>query len=244
MWSLIMRSSVYIAIIIVLNACAAPTASIAPEINISKNGFLFYIDETVNLHTNDLLQTIQLPSQNYSVPEYSNLLPNALREYRAGIHEGIDFPTPLNTPIMAVSGGIVIRSNPTHSDVDIETYKAFLETTQLLSKTPDDIYNYILLGKSVIIDHGYTIVPNFRTISVYAHLSTIAEGVLPGAQVNKGQVIGLAGNTGTSSGALRNDRGVHLHWEIHFENATGKYFLGQNIPPEMLKDNIDLLFDK
>ena len=63
-------------------------------------------------------------------------------------------------------------------------------------------------------------------------------------RVNKGQLIGLAGNTGTSSGALRNDRGVHLHWEIHFENATGKYFLGQNITTEMLKDNIDLLFDK
>ena len=239
-----MRNSVYILIMVVLNACAAPTASIAPEISTPKNGFLFYIDEGVNLHTDELLQTIQLPSQNYSVPEYSNLLPNALREYRAGIHEGIDFPTPLNTPIMAVSSGIVVRSNPTHSDVDIDTYKAFLETTQKLSKTPDDIYNYILLGKSIIIDHGYTIVPTFRTISVYAHLSSITEGILPGIKVEKGQVIGLAGNTGTSSGALRNDRGAHLHWEIHFENTTGRYFLGQNIPPEILKDNIDLLFDK
>ncbi len=239
-----MRNSVYILIMVVLNACAAPTASIAPEISTPKNGFLFYIDEGVNLHTDELLQTIQLPSQNYSVPEYSNLLPNALREYRAGIHEGIDFPIPLNTPIMAVSSGIVVRSNPTHSDVDIDTYKAFLETTQKLSKTPDDIYNYILLGKSIIIDHGYTIVPNFRTISVYAHLSSIAEGILPGINVEKGQVIGLVGNTGTSSGALRNDRGAHLHWEIHFENTTGRYFLGQNIPPEILKDNIDLLFDK
>ena len=239
-----MRNSVYILIMAVLSACAAPTASIAPEISTPKNGFLFYIDEGVNLHTDELLQTIQLPSQNYSVPEYSNLLPNALREYRAGIHEGIDFPTPLNTPIMAVSSGIVVRSNPTHSDVDIDTYKAFLETTQKLSKTPDDIYNYILLGKSIIIDHGYTIVPNFRTISVYAHLSSIAEGILPGINVEKGQVIGLAGNTGTSSGALRNDKGAHLHWEIHFENTTGRYFLGQNIPPEILKDNIDLLFDK
>jgi murein DD-endopeptidase MepM/ murein hydrolase activator NlpD len=230
---------------VVLSACAAPTASIAPEISTpTKNGFLFYIDEGVNLHADELLQTIQLPSQNYSVPQYLNLLPNALREYRAGIHKGIDFPAPLNTPIMAVSSGIVVRSNPTHSDVDIDTYKAFLETTQKLSKTPDDIYNYILLGKSIIIDHGYTIVPNFRTISVYAHLSSIAEGILPGVNVEKGQVVGLAGNTGTSSGALRNAKGAHLHWEIHFENTTGRYFLGQNIPPEILKDNIDLLFDK
>ena len=32
-----MRSSLYIVIIIVLNACAAPTASIAPEISTPKN---------------------------------------------------------------------------------------------------------------------------------------------------------------------------------------------------------------
>ena len=92
-----MRNNVYILIMVVLNACAAPTASIAPEISTpTKNGFLFYIDEGVNLHTDELLQTIQLPSQNYTVPEYSNLLPNALREYRAGIHEGIDFPIPFH----------------------------------------------------------------------------------------------------------------------------------------------------
>ncbi len=239
-----MRSSLYIVIIIVLNACAAPTASIAPEISTPKNGFLFYINENVNLHTDDLLQTIQLPSHSYPVPEYLNLLPNALREYRSGVHHGIDFPIPLNGPIVAVSGGIIVRSNPLHSDVDIDTYNAFLETTQKLSKTPEDIYNYILLGKSIVIDHGYSITPNFRTISVYAHLSAIADDILPGTRIEKGQLIGFSGNTGTSSGALRNEKGAHLHWELYFEDGGGKYFLGQNIPPELLKENIDLLFDK
>ena len=232
----------HILIIFLLTGCAVPTSSIDTEL-IPKNKYLFYIDETTNLHASELLQTIQLPSKDYPVPEHLNLLPNALREYRSGSHHGIDFSIPLNGPIMAVSDGIIVRSNPMHSDVDIDTYNAFLETTQKLSKTPEDIYSYILLGKSIVIDHGYSIAPNFRTISVYAHLSSIADGVLPGTKVEKGQLIGFSGNTGTSSGALRNDKGAHLHWEMYFEDGSGKYFLGQNIPPELLKENIDLLFD-
>ena len=236
------KKNLFPLIIFLLIGCAVPTSSINSEL-MPKNEYLFYINEEINLHASELLQTIQLPSKDYPVPEYLNLLPNALREYRSGSHHGIDFAIPLNGPIMAVSGGSIVRSNPTHSDVDIDTYNAFLETTQQLSKTPEDIYNYILLGKSIVIDHGYSIASNFRTISVYAHLSSIADGILPGAKVDKGQLIGFSGNTGTSSGSLRNEKGAHLHWELHFEDKSGKYFLGQNIPPELLKENIDLLFE-
>ena len=236
------KKNLFPLIIFLLIGCAVPTSSINSEL-MPKNEYLFYINEEINLHASELLQTIQLPSKDYPVPEYLNLLPNALREYRSGSHHGIDFAIPLNGPIMAVSGGIIVRSNPTHSDVDIDTYNAFLETTQQLSKTPEDIYNYILLGKSIVIDHGYSIASNFRTISVYAHLSSIADGILPGTKVDKGQLIGFSGNTGTSSGSLRNEKGAHLHWELHFEDKSGKYFLGQNIPPELLKENIDLLFE-
>ena len=236
------KKNLFPLIIFLLIGCAVPTSSINSEL-MPKNEYLFYINEEINLHASELLQTIQLPSKDYPVPEYLNLLPNALREYRSGSHHGIDFAIPLNGPIMAVSGGIIVSSNPTHSDVDIDTYNAFLETTQQLSKTPEDIYNYILLGKSIVIDHGYSIASNFRTISVYAHLSSIADGILPGTKVDKGQLIGFSGNTGTSSGSLRNEKGAHLHWELHFEDKSGKYFLGQNIPPELLKENIDLLFE-
>ena len=60
--------------------------------------------------------------------------------------------------------------------------------------------------------------------------------------VKEGDLIGYSGNTGTSSGALRNDKGAHLHWEIFFDNKNSRYFLGQNIPTELLKENIDQLF--
>ena len=239
-----MKINYYIGLTLLLGACAAPTTSINLESTPPlKEKFLFYIDENTNLHESELLTTIQLPSKDYLVPSVLNLLPNAKREYRSGYHEGIDFSAPLNTPITAVSGGIVVRSNPQHMDVDLDTYNAFLNISAELGKTPDDIYQYILLGKSIVIDHGYTITSKFRTISVYAHLSNIAEGILPGTLVEKGDLIGFSGNTGTSDGALRNNKGAHLHWELHFDDATERYFLGQNIPSNYLHDNIKILFD-
>ena len=233
-----MKINYYIGLTLLLGACAAPTTSINLESTPPlKEKFLFYIDENTNLHESELLTTIQLPSKDYLVPSVLNLLPNAKRGSRSGYHEGIDFSAPLNTPITAVSGGIVVRSNPQHMDVDLDT------TSAELGKTPDDIYQYILLGKSIVIDHGYTITSKFRTISVYAHLSNIAEGILPGTLVEKGDLIGFSGNTGTSDGALRNNKGAHLHWELHFDDATERYFLGQNIPSNYLHDNIKILFD-
>jgi murein DD-endopeptidase MepM/ murein hydrolase activator NlpD len=54
-------------------------------------------------------------------------------------------------------------------------------------------------GKAIVVDHGR------KTTTVYAHLSRIYKGV--GAVVAKGQVIGLTGNTGYSTGP-------HLHFEV------------------------------
>ena len=54
-------------------------------------------------------------------------------------------------------------------------------------------------GKAIVIDHGR------MTTTVYAHLSRMYKNV--GAVVAKGQVIGLVGNTGYSTGS-------HLHFEV------------------------------
>lgn len=57
-------------------------------------------------------------------------------------------------------------------------------------------------GIRIIIDHDY----GYRT--QYAHLSEIADGIIPGAEVKRGQQIAKSGNTGVTSGP-------HLHYEVH-----------------------------
>jgi murein DD-endopeptidase MepM/ murein hydrolase activator NlpD len=54
-------------------------------------------------------------------------------------------------------------------------------------------------GNFIVIDHGY----GLRT--TYGHLSKI--NVAQGVKVKRGDMIGLSGNTGTSSGP-------HLHYQI------------------------------
>ena len=61
--------------------------------------------------------------------------------------------------------------------------------------------------------------------------------------MERGQLIGFSGNTGTSGGALRNEKGAHLHWELYFEDASGKYFFGTKYSARAIKKNIDLLFE-
>lgn len=54
-------------------------------------------------------------------------------------------------------------------------------------------------GNNILVDHGY------GYMTRYAHLSRIH--VVPGQRVKRGELIGLSGNTGRSSGA-------HLHYEV------------------------------
>ncbi|MFO7869791.1 MAG: M23 family metallopeptidase [Bacteroidales bacterium] len=75
-------------------------------------------------------------------------------------------------------------------------------------------------GKSVTIDHGY----NYE--SIYAHMSMIL--VKRGQKIKRGEVIGLVGNTGTSTGP-------HLHYEIRKNNKPVNpinYFLNDLTPQE------------
>jgi murein DD-endopeptidase MepM/ murein hydrolase activator NlpD len=59
-------------------------------------------------------------------------------------------------------------------------------------------------GQAVILDHGLGV------LTGYWHLSRI--DVTVGQRVGKGQVIGLVGNTGLSTGS-------HLHWELRVHNT-------------------------
>ncbi|MCC8144083.1 MAG: M23 family metallopeptidase [Tannerellaceae bacterium] len=74
-------------------------------------------------------------------------------------------------------------------------------------------------GNCVMIDHGY----GYQTL--YGHLSKFRARV--GQKVTRGQVIGLVGNTGKSTGA-------HLHYEVlvrgRYDNPAKYYFM--DLTPE------------
>lgn len=64
-------------------------------------------------------------------------------------------------------------------------------------------------GNQVMVDHGW--VNGASLMSSYNHLSSFTVG--PGSRVTAGQVIGYAGNTGTSAAC-------HLHFEVYINGAT------------------------
>ncbi|MEX1131623.1 MAG: M23 family metallopeptidase [Flavobacteriales bacterium] len=74
-------------------------------------------------------------------------------------------------------------------------------------------------GMHVIIDHGY----DYQTL--YAHMNRLE--VKNGQQVKRGDVIGLIGNTGLSSGP-------HLHYEVHKggEPVDPVYFFFNDLSPQ------------
>lgn len=82
-------------------------------------------------------------------------------------------------------------------------------------------------GNLIELDHGY----DYTTR--YAHLSKI--NVIPGQQIKRGELIGLVGNTGKSTGS-------HLHYEVRYkgipQNPVNYYFY--DLTPDQYDEMIKL----
>lgn len=98
-------------------------------------------------------------------------------------HTGMDFAIPSNTPIKAAGSGTVVFAN---------------WATTLSANNPWWIAP-AYAGICVVIDHGNGL------LTLYAHLNKTDLNV--GNKVSTGQVIGLSGSTGLSTGP-------HLHFEV------------------------------
>jgi murein DD-endopeptidase MepM/ murein hydrolase activator NlpD len=88
------------------------------------------------------------------------------------------------------------------------------ERNQLLaagSKNDGQTPAYILdkmRGRQVWVQYGKGVMARF------VHLSQIAPNIKVGHTIKAGELIGYAGNSGTSDGAKGNDQGVHLHLDL------------------------------
>jgi murein DD-endopeptidase MepM/ murein hydrolase activator NlpD len=115
------------------------------------------------------------------------------------VHTGVDIPTPTGTPVLAAASGRVIWAG----------YGLFYGNND-----PSDPY-----GLAVTIRHDFGF-QGQRLYTVYAHMDQI--DVIYGQQVDAGDVLGLVGTTGLTTGP-------HLHFEVRMESNS--YFATLN--PEL-----------
>jgi murein DD-endopeptidase MepM/ murein hydrolase activator NlpD len=97
-------------------------------------------------------------------------------------HTGIDLAVPLGTPVFAAADGVVALARP----------------------MADSAGNLVGYGNYVVVVHD----TGLKTL--YGHL--LAIGVKEGDLVKRGQLIGLVGSTGNSTGP-------HTHFEVRIENS-------------------------
>ena len=158
---------------------------------------------------------LRVPIAGVSVPAEAELLPEAARDYRAGIHEGIDFPADAGTPVIAAGDGVVVRADREFTDWSAEERAAALADAIALGRTPERTLE-LIRGRQVWIDHGRGVVTR------YAHLESVA--VAAGQYLRAGEIIGAVGSSGYPEG------GPHLHFEIRI----GDSYLGDGLTPAEL----------
>ena len=203
---------------------------------------LFSVSTTPPL-LNDLKSLkLLIPCENVSVPKQPLLLPNAPRAYRHGTHRGVDFYVNWGTPIRAVADGVIIRAEHGYQEMSADFRLDALGDAKILGRTPSDIFEHLLLGQAVYIDHGFDLVPGYRTVTIYAHMSHINSSITIGSTVRRGEIIGRSGNTGTKDSTLKKKTGAHLHWEMILQNKAGEYYLGQGETHEVLYPFMENLF--
>ena len=183
-----------------------------------------------------------LPCKGVKLPKRASRLPNAPRDYRNGTHRGIDFFANWGTNIRAVADGLVVRADHNYEEYPADFRVEMLKSSGKVGHTPSDIFNSVLLGKAIILDHGFDLVPGFRAITIYAHLSSIKKDLAGGSVVKAGQIIGKTGNTGTRPSTLGTKKESHLHWELILQKDTKEVYLGKDIPYEKLYEMLRNIF--
>lgn len=165
-------------------------------------------------------------------------MPNALREYRSGVHEGLDFFTsyacvdvPKDLPALAVADGIVIRADQAYrslTQAQIEQLEAESAAQGYTSEGTLDKFR----GRQVWIDHGNGIVTR------YCHLDDVPRNIQAGVKVKQGDTVGYVGDTGTPESASNPDFEIHLHFEIR----VGESYLGAGLDPQQTREVYESVF--
>jgi murein DD-endopeptidase MepM/ murein hydrolase activator NlpD len=172
------------------------------------------------------------------LPTADRLMPNAPREYRSGIHEGVDFYTgfgcvdvPAGAPVTAAKEGTVIRADKDFVEMTADELNEILARTQAQGYTDEAALDRFR-GRQVWIAHGDGIVTR------YCHLSGIPEEIHQGSIVGRGELVGLVGDSGTPEAVTAPGVEIHLHWELRVDDS----FLGAGLPADEVRAQYEALF--
>jgi murein DD-endopeptidase MepM/ murein hydrolase activator NlpD len=178
------------------------------------------------------------PIEGACLPEREALMPNAPREYRHGVHEGVDFYAGENcveivggTPAVAVKDGTIIRAGHGFAEMTPAELEEILARTAAQGYTDEAALDRFR-GRQVWIDHGDGIV------SRYSHLSAIPLEIREGVRVGAGEVVGYVGDSGTPEAVTNPGVEFHLHWELR----VGDSYLGAGLPPDEVRELYERLF--
>jgi len=185
------------------------------------------------------LHGFTFPIEGACMPSSDNLLPNAPRAYRNGVHEGLDFydgyscaSITVGTPVFAMASGTVIRADVDYLDLTPEEVAQLDATTAAQGYSdPETLDRY--RGRQVWIDHGGGVVTR------YCHLLSIVEDVVVGQEVEQGHLIAAVGESGTPESVTAPGTEYHLHAEVRI----GDSFLGADLPPEEVRRLYTRLFE-
>lgn len=165
------------------------------------------------------------------LPSRDEVMPNAPRIYRNGVHEGVDLyngdvctPVALGTEVLAMHAGVVIRADLDYVDItaaQVETLTARTNAQGFSDPEAVDLYR----GRQVWIDHGNGV------RSRYGHLSAITAGIDVGVEVSAGRAVGAVGESGTPESLTAPGTELHLHVEVR----AGERFLGEGLAPDEVR---------
>lgn len=187
-----------------------------------------------------IFRNFSYPVEGGCLPESDALMPNAPREYRNGIHEGVDFYTYDNcveitqeTSALAAKDGEVVRADLDYTPLTQAELDDF--TARVAAGEDPNSFEFLDMfrGRQVWIDHGDGIVTR------YAHLGSVAPGIIEGQRVAAGTPLGTAGDSGTPESLSNPDQETHLHFEVR----TAETYVGAGLPPDEVRAMYERLFE-
>lgn len=170
------------------------------------------------------------------LPDNDAHLPGSKRLYRQGVNQGFDFydgdsgvPVPYGAAVIAAAPGTLERVDRGYREPEADDWQRLMDA---VVDGADDAELDRLRGRQIWLR-----TEDGRVLR-YGHLSALRQGLREGQKVERGQVLGFVGNSGTDEGVAGTRRGVRLHFEVW----EGETFFGQEMGPDQVRIEAASLF--